>query len=129
MTIPPPPRDESLRDEVRPTGERLPQGLILRVVASTIAVGVALAFAAYLILLASERRVRPSRRFPERSLPAPSEHANVRAELFRVPVPRPTVKDEQRVRLQTFGWVDRAQGVVHIPIDRAIDIVAGEGTR
>jgi hypothetical protein len=128
MTIPRPPEDEALH-AMRPNRERLPQGLILRVVASTVAVGVALAFTTYLILLASEQRVRPSRRFPERSLPAPREQSNVRAEIFRVPRARPTVKDDQRARLQAFGWVDRAHDVVHIPIDRAIDVVAGEGTR
>jgi hypothetical protein len=28
--------------------------------------------------------------------------------------------------LSTFGWVDRAAGVVHIPIDRAIDLMLAE---
>jgi len=27
-------------------------------------------------------------------------------------------------RLRSFGWVDRAGGVVHVPIDRAMDLVA-----
>jgi hypothetical protein len=30
-------------------------------------------------------------------------------------------------RLSTYGWVDRPSGVVHIPIERAMDIVAREG--
>ena len=30
-------------------------------------------------------------------------------------------------RLNGFGWIDRAQGIAHIPIDRAIDIVAERG--
>ncbi len=29
--------------------------------------------------------------------------------------------------LNGFGWIDRAQGIVRIPIDRAIDIVAERG--
>jgi hypothetical protein len=29
-----------------------------------------------------------------------------------------------RERLETYGWVDRAQGVAHIPIERAMDLVA-----
>jgi hypothetical protein len=28
-----------------------------------------------------------------------------------------------------YGWVDRTQGVVHIPIDRAIELVAAKGVR
>jgi hypothetical protein len=30
-------------------------------------------------------------------------------------------------RLTTYGWMDRTSGVVHIPIDRAIDLVAERG--
>jgi hypothetical protein len=31
-------------------------------------------------------------------------------------------------RLRTYGWVDRRQGVVHLPIDRAMELVV-EGVR
>ena len=30
-------------------------------------------------------------------------------------------------RLGTYGWVDRPNGVVHVPIERAMEIVAREG--
>src|SRR4051812_28868569 len=30
-------------------------------------------------------------------------------------------------RLTTYGWLDRENGVVHIPIDRAIDMVLQRG--
>ena len=30
-------------------------------------------------------------------------------------------------RLSTYGWMDRTSGVVHIPIDRAMDLVAERG--
>lgn len=29
--------------------------------------------------------------------------------------------------LETYGWIDRAHGVVRIPIERAMDLVAREG--
>jgi len=32
-------------------------------------------------------------------------------------------KEQARRRLETYGWVDEAKGVVHIPIDRAMDLV------
>ena len=32
-------------------------------------------------------------------------------------------------RLSSYGWVDRKAGVVHIPIERAIDLVAAEAER
>jgi hypothetical protein len=31
--------------------------------------------------------------------------------------------------LTTYGWVDREHGVAHIPVDRAIDILAERGGR
>jgi hypothetical protein len=30
-------------------------------------------------------------------------------------------------RLSTYGWVDRQAGVVHLPIERAMELVAEEG--
>ena len=30
-------------------------------------------------------------------------------------------------RLSTYGWVDRQAGVVHLPIERAMELVAKEG--
>ena len=32
-------------------------------------------------------------------------------------------------QLQGYGWVDRDQGIVHIPIDRALDLMAAGGVR
>jgi hypothetical protein len=29
--------------------------------------------------------------------------------------------------LKSYGWIDRDKGVVHIPIDRAIEILAERG--
>ncbi len=33
----------------------------------------------------------------------------------------------ERERLTTYGWMDRSTGAVHIPIDRAIDLIAERG--
>ena len=33
----------------------------------------------------------------------------------------------ERERLTTYGWMDRGTGVVHIPIDRAIELIAERG--
>jgi hypothetical protein len=37
------------------------------------------------------------------------------------------MKTEDLERLSHYGWVDRAAGIAHIPIDRAIDILAKRG--
>ena len=33
----------------------------------------------------------------------------------------------ERERLDTYGWMDRSTGAVHIPIERAIDLIAERG--
>lgn len=37
-----------------------------------------------------------------------------------------TLTREKRQRLESFGWIDRERGIVHIPIERAFDIIVGE---
>jgi hypothetical protein len=33
----------------------------------------------------------------------------------------------ERERLSTYGWMDRSTGAVHVPIDRAMDLIAERG--
>jgi hypothetical protein len=35
-------------------------------------------------------------------------------------------RDERTQRLETWGWVDRKAGIVHMPIDRAMELVVQE---
>jgi hypothetical protein len=37
------------------------------------------------------------------------------------------MKREDLGRLTEYGWIDRAAGIAHIPVDRAIDILAERG--
>jgi hypothetical protein len=37
--------------------------------------------------------------------------------------------DQQRRRLSSYGWIDRASGRVHIPIERAMKRVAEEANK
>jgi|SRR5690349_11176045 hypothetical protein len=55
---------------------------------------------------------------------------------FHPPVPTLEVEPERDLRtfrqredtqLRSYGWVDRAAGTVHIPIDRAMDQMAADG--
>jgi len=36
-------------------------------------------------------------------------------------------REAESQRLTTYGWLDRTQGAVHVPIERAIDIVVERG--
>lgn len=37
------------------------------------------------------------------------------------------MREDQDERLNSYGWVDQSAGVTHIPIDRAMDLVAQRG--
>ncbi|UPG73035.1 hypothetical protein MVG78_02300 [Roseomonas gilardii subsp. gilardii] len=52
--------------------------------------------------------------------PAPELQADPRGDLARFLA-------EQREGLEGYGWVDRAQGLVRIPVRRAMEIQAGRG--
>jgi hypothetical protein len=53
-------------------------------------------------------------------VPAPHLQGNPATELSRL-------KAQSLDRLNTYGWVNRDTGIAHIPIDRAIDILAKSG--
>ena len=37
------------------------------------------------------------------------------------------MREEERDRLSSYGWVDRKAGIARIPVDRAIEILAKKG--
>jgi hypothetical protein len=117
---------EVIRPEVRRQEDVLPRALIVRVALVTVTVGLSLCVVAYLILWGREQALRPSRQFPEQAAPAPHTVAGVRAELFDLARPGPDLKARQRQQLSSYGWVDRRRGLVHIPVERAMDIIAGQ---
>lgn len=55
------------------------------------------------------------------------EVSNVRMDLFRAQGAGQALQAEQARRLSQYGWVDRQAGLVHVPIDVAIDLELAEG--
>jgi len=55
-----------------------------------------------------------------RTFPEPRLEENERTELR-------TYSDEEQQRLATYDWVDKSKGVVRIPIDRAMELIARRG--
>jgi hypothetical protein len=41
--------------------------------------------------------------------------------------PRAILNAQEDARLSSYGWVDKNTGIVHVPIDRAIDLIAQRG--
>jgi hypothetical protein len=98
----------------------LPARAVLTVFGGVLAAIVALSLVAYGLLKLRESQLRPSRQFTERELPAPHRVSEIRQEPFVAVPPRPTTDPA----LQSYGWVDRSRGLVRIPIEPAMELVA-----
>jgi hypothetical protein len=85
---------------------------------------------AFQYLFVTERPESPEQRAEARSiLPGPpqeQEQTQARVNIYQQL--RKLHRDEEAM-LSRYGWVDRKAGVVRIPIDRAIDVVAEQGVR
>jgi hypothetical protein len=66
----------------------------------------------------------------------PDTRAVTPAEIAKVPQPRLETdeateifgfREEEEERLNTYGWVDQKAGIVHIPIERAMQLIAQRG--
>lgn len=66
---------------------------------------------------------------PAKLEPAPREIAGVNQTLIHNDRYGQRLREQQYERLQNFGWVDRDQGLVHIPIDEAMRMVVEEARR
>ena len=64
--------------------------------------------------------VREPLNAPPKVFPAPRLQINDIAELARV-------EEQQRAQLNGYAWIDRDRGVIQIPIDRAIAMIAAKG--
>ena len=91
--------------------------------ATVIAVSLLVTYGLFHYFYRGETRTRP--------LPSPLSYS-------REPTPEPrlsvepgkdlkTLRSEEDAMLKSYGWIDRDKGVVHIPIDRAIEILAERG--
>ncbi|HEV2693574.1 MAG TPA: hypothetical protein VG347_11825 [Verrucomicrobiae bacterium] len=58
----------------------------------------------------------PLTRFPQPNLQLDDGHASFTA-----------LNKQQQAKLNGYGWIDRPNNIVHIPIDRAIDLVLARG--
>ena len=91
--------------------------------ATVIALALLVSYGLFHYFYSGETRTRP--------LPSPLSYS-------REPTPEPrlsvepgedlkTLRSEEDAMLKSYGWIDRDKGVVHIPIDRAIEILAERG--
>lgn len=60
--------------------------------------------------------LQPLERFPKPNLQIDDDHAE-RIALYQM----------QTDKLNSYGWIDRSNGIVHIPIDRAMELILQRG--
>jgi hypothetical protein len=60
--------------------------------------------------------------YGEKTPPAPRLQSDARGDLA-------TLHAREAKQLESYGWVDRQAGRVHIPVDRALQLLAEDGTR
>jgi hypothetical protein len=107
--------------DVRSEEDRISSGRV-------VAVGVASLVVFFLASLAAVGylRLRQSEH-PKVPMPAElgqSKIAMVEQDMFDVAVRGARDRARKRERLGSYGWVDREAGVAHMPIERAMDLVA-----
>ena len=75
-------------------------------------------------------RSRPASRAEPPSVMGRAEIAIVNQRPFALEDQAPRLLGEQQSRLEGYGWVDRDAGVIHVPVERALDaVLAEEGAR
>ena len=89
----------------------------------TFAIGVVLAT---WVLAARTHRLQPHGPGPLPPLAGQPEIGIVDQWLFDTPS---DFQDQQRERLDSYGWVDRARGQVHIPVERDMQMMLQESKR
>ncbi len=71
-------------------------------------------------MVTSNRELRPMGGDPAVTFPAPRLQPNEVADFSKF-------RGYEEQILNSYGWVDQSAGVVHIPIDKAMDIIAQTG--
>lgn len=111
----------------------LPNRAISMVLLVTIVISLACGFIAWLILESREAVLRPSGNWVEMTYGKPGEGRSevlaIEQSLFRGEiVPGETLRLLQRKIQSSYGWADEKQELVHIPVERAMELyLKGQG--
>jgi hypothetical protein len=108
---------------LREQPESVSAPLVTGALVFTLLMGAALIIGAYALLRGREGELRPSGRFPERSLRLHERVADVLQQPFEIPGARPSERERQEQELHQFGWVDRTHRIVRIPIEQAMRLI------
>jgi hypothetical protein len=98
---------------------------VLLAILATLMISAVLVVWAVQAVAARRAELRPSGGMPDRWLGPRHTVAKVREDVFGERRGA-SLDAQQRAVLDGYGWVDRDQRIVHIPIQRAIDLVVSE---
>jgi hypothetical protein len=120
-TAPPPPSGP-------PEEERLPYRRVVAVLFASMVLFTGAVLWARSILLDETRAALPRGEAPALEV-GKDEIGIVDQRMFELEGRAERLRRDQRRRLDSYGWVDRDAGVIHIPIQRAMDEVVSELSR
>jgi hypothetical protein len=112
--------------EIHQEDDRVPVVPVMLVVTAFLVISAALVVWAVNANSRFEADIRPAGGFPERWIGVRRTVARVRQDILGERR-GPGLDATERATLRTYGWVDRDAGVVHIPIDRAIELFVKKG--
>lgn len=95
---------------------------IFRIALIALGIGGAAILWVSFLLARYSAELRPSGSYPEKRLPAPTEVNHVEQSLFEGARSGGEIAAQQRDRLSRYGWVDRQEGIVHVPIERGMEL-------
>jgi hypothetical protein len=111
---------------VKQEEDALPARTLLLLLGATILATLLCIFVADAVLESSEEAVRPGRQFPEAELEYKDVVSNLELSLIEFRDHGAELAARKRAQLDGYGWVDREQGIVRIPVEKAMEILAGE---
>jgi len=100
-------------------------GIVLFLAVSGI--GIHFLMAGMLNLLKHETPTTDQWRPPERSVASTQTRPSFPRLQVSPPVDLEAFRAREEVELNSYGWIDRASGIVHIPIEQAMDLLVQKG--
>jgi hypothetical protein len=76
-----------------------------------------------------ERRLEPQAVIPSPQEIGKPEIGMVNQRLFELQLDAKQLREQQMSRLKSYGWVDKDNQLIHIPIDRAMELLSREPGR
>ncbi len=116
---------------VRQEEDVVAEGRLTRIGVIVVAVTVLCLGVAALVMGGDPARLegRPAARVRTEGIVAPPTLGIIEQTLVEHEATGTRQRQLEEERLHQYGWVDRARGVAHIPIDEAMDLVVAESRR